>query len=210
MKILYFLVIVCLAAVGYFAYEEGRLASLHPLLDHASREAAADDVVAASSDSGEPVETKDSESADSSTSTSEKDDSAEKKQEAEKKAELARIKAEEKAAEAAARAQEKQAAADAKAKARAEYEQKRAAIDKQIKTLVAKRDDLNALITQAHQNRSKQELAWRQERIKTPEVEKDKLRKASQDYIDQMEAQVDALFDQIRAKGAEMRAIPIP
>lgn len=208
MKFLYVLVVICLAAAGYFAYEEGKLASLHPLLDPASRESTEGEVADVTPDS-EPEESEVLKPEKAAPPKSDEKKSA-AKEEAEKKAELARIKEEEKAAAAEAREQEKQAAAEAKAKALAEYEQKRAAIDSQMKALVAKRDELNASITQAHQNRSKQELAWRQERIKTPEVEKEKLRQASQNYIDQMEAEVDVLFDQIRAKGAELRAIPYP
>lgn len=196
MKILYVLVVVCLAAAGYFAYEEGKLASLHPLLDPASGDAV---------DSEESVELSQSDPVEPESESPETKAPVKNDAKAEEESAQARLEEEQKAAEAAAREREKQAEAEARANALAERNRKRDAISEEIKSLEAQRSALTQKVSQAKKNRAAQESKWYQESIKTPESEKEKLRKASDAFVDQIAAEMNAIDEQVRQKRAELR-----
>lgn len=166
MKYLYLLTAIALGVSGYFAYQDGKLASIHPLLDPNRATGEDREEPALADTGGEKPVSPDDEPEDKGPGASElrkQQLEAERK----KKEEAEAMKKEE-----AARAKEEAAAA--KEMALAEYNEKKAAMEAEVDALENQYAQFTDQIRQAEKNRYEQERAWNAQKIKTPDAEKDK------------------------------------
>jgi len=198
MKSLYYLIFVCIVASGYFAYKEGFLASFHPFLDPAAKtdETLAEDTTPDDSGTEEaaPEEAPNPDLKSSSTKAKETS-SAEKARAKAEKAEKDRLAKE-------ARTAEREAADAAREAGDAARRQHNERIDAEVDQLKQQIAAMDEQIYQAKVNLGNQEVVWREEKIKTREVEREELRQASQKFRDGHEAQIEQIRADIRAKQA--------